>query len=177
MKIAKALKLKNRLAGEVARLKGIALANNSREESQESNYDIHELVTSGLPKRVSELVTVKTIIACSNAGYEIAGSAIPVDLAGLARTPYWAIFMIAELKGLIQSLGEMPTKNGHFNEHRGYGLGNVEPKPVVYVAAVKQPDVDRLVANYQTQIDELQDALDAHNATFSDCTLLDGITV
>lgn len=171
MKIAKALKLKNRLAGEIARLKGIAQANNSREDSQEANYDVKTVVTTTLPNKVGDLVAVKTIIACSNAGADV-----PKDLTSLSQTPYCAIFMIAELKGLIQSLGEMNTKNGPHNEHRGFGIGNTEPKPVVYVAAVKQGEVDGLVANYQEQIDALQDALDAHNATV-DSVLLDGIKI
>jgi len=170
MRIAKALKLKNRLAGEVARLKGIAQANNSRDEAQEANYDVRSVVLEGLPARVRDLVTVKTVIACSNA------KAVVQDADDLAKTPYWAIFMIAELKGLIQSLGEMNTKNGPFQEHRGYALSAAEPKPTVYVAAVKQVEVDALVAKYQGEIDVLQDALDAHNAT-AGSPLLDTITL
>ena len=170
MKIAKALKLKNRLAGEIARLKGIAQTNNSRDEAQEANYDVRFIVMECLPNRVRDLVTVKTVIACSNA------KAVVLEDADLVKTPYWGIFMIAELKGLIQSLGEMNTKNGPFQERHGYALGASEPKPTVYVAAVKQVEVDALVAKYQGNIDVLQDALDVHNAT-AGSLLLDSINI
>lgn len=170
MRIAKALKLKNRLAGEIARLKGIAQNHNSREGTQEANYDVRSVVLDVLPSRVRDIVTVKTAVSCSNAKAGIQ------DVTELTRTPYWAIFMIAELKGLIQSLGEMNTKNGPFQEHRGFAMGTAEPKPTVYVAAVKQAEVDSLVAKYQGEIDVLQDSLDAHNAT-AGSALLDSIKI
>ena len=67
MKIAKALKLKNRLAGEISRLKGIVQAKNVREATQKEVYDVKRIATVDLINVIDDLVLVKTVIAMSNA--------------------------------------------------------------------------------------------------------------
>lgn len=159
MKTAKALKLKNRLAGEVSRLKQIVQTYNSREETREEVYNVKTIVEKTLPQRVKELVLVKTSIACANAGEAF-------DLPGMyEKTAYWRIFMMAELKGLIETYRAMETKCGSFFERYAALQGNAEPKPTVYVAAFHQTDIDALVGKAEHDIDNLQDELDAHNAT------------
>jgi len=174
MKIAKALKLKNRLAGEITRLKQIVQTHNSREDFREKTYDILQIVNEKLPKVMEDLVLVKTIIACSN-GIEATGS---ITKEMLQNTPYWSIFMMAELKGLIETLRATDTKNGSFSHSvRSFiGSGSLENKPLVYIADLKQENVDEIIAASEKTIDALQDILDAHNATY-DSPLLNDITV
>ena len=168
MKIAKALKLKNRLAGEISRLKTIVQTHNSQDVSRESVYDVSTIVNETLPQRIGQLVLIKTSIACSNAGQH------ELSEAEYVQTPYWAIFMIAELKGLIETFRLMDTKNGSFQENRAFSA--VEPKPTVYVAAFKQGDVDAVIAQAEKTIDTFQDHLDTHNAVTS-LDLLDDISI
>jgi len=167
MKLAKALKLKNRLAGEITRLKGIIQTRNVVESGHEKIYDVQYIVETGLPKVIKNLVSVKTGIALANAK-EAHGS-----VEFYQTTPYWKIFMISEIRGLIDALRKMDTKNGKVSEYRGMGA---EVISVEYVGLVKQQDVDRIVLAYEKDIDRMQDELDAYNATV-DIEALEGISI
>src|SRR5439155_17404587 len=85
MKIAKALKLKNQLAGDVAQLKDLLAKQNSRSTKQKFDYDNREVLTR-LRAKLDELIRVKASIAAANT--EI----------------YDKIFRLAELKGLAATL-------------------------------------------------------------------------
>jgi hypothetical protein len=145
MKIAKALKLKNQLAGEVAQLKDLLTKQNSRSTKQKFDYDNREVLTR-LRTKVAELVKVKAAVAAANA--EV----------------YDKIFRLAELKGLVTTLTGLDTKAGVFHEGRGFGEAAYE---VEYVAQIGKVDVDKLVAELNTEIQSLQDALDEFNFTRS----------
>ena len=97
MKLAKALKLKNRLAGELAQLKDLLAKQNVRSSKQKFDYDNRE-VLARLRAKLDELVRVKTALAVSNA------------------EAYEKIFRLAELKGLTVTLGTLDTKQGIFHE-------------------------------------------------------------
>ena len=62
MKIAKALKLKNQLAGEVAQLKDLLTKQNSRSTKQKFDYENREVLTR-LRAKLDELVKVKAAVA------------------------------------------------------------------------------------------------------------------
>ena len=145
MKIAKALKLKNQLAGEVAQLKDLLTKQNSRSTKQKFDYDNRE-VLSRLRAKLDELVRTKAAVAAANA--EI----------------YGRIFRLAELKGLVTTLAGLDTKAGVFHEGRGFGEAAYE---VEYVAQLGKVDVDQLVAELSAEIQSLQDALDEFNFTRS----------
>jgi hypothetical protein len=145
MKIAKALKLKNQLAGEVAQLKELLIKQNSRSSKQKFDYDNREVLTR-LRAKLAELVRVKAVVAAANA--EI----------------YDKIFRLAELKGLVTTLTSLDTKAGVFHEGRGFGEDAYE---VEYVAQLGKVDVDKLVAELNAEIQALQDALDEFNFTRS----------
>jgi hypothetical protein len=145
MKIAKALKLKNQLAGEVAQLKELLAKQNSRSSKQKFDYDNRE-VLARLRVKVSELVKVKSAIAVANT--EI----------------YDKIFRLAELKGLVTTLNGLDTKAGVFNEGGRFGEPGYE---VEYMAQLGKVDVDELVAELKEEIQTLQDALDEFNFTRS----------
>ena len=143
MKIAKALKLKNQLAGEVAQLKELLTKQNSRSTKQKFDYDNREVLTR-LRAKLAELVKVKAAVAAANA--EI----------------YDKIFHLAELKGLVTALTGLDTKAGVFHEGRGFGEAAYE---VEYVAQLGKVDADKLVAELNAEIQSLQDGLDEFNFT------------
>jgi hypothetical protein len=145
MKLAKALKLKNQLAGEVAQLKELLGKQNVRSSKQKFDYDNREVLTR-LRAKLDELVRVKAALAVANA--EI----------------YEKIFRLAELKGLVAALAALDTKSGVFHEGRGFGEATYE---VEYVAQLGKVDVDKLVAELKNEIQALQDVLDEFNFTRS----------
>ena len=144
MKLANALKQKNKLAGEVAQLKELLAGQNSRSTKQKFDYDNRQ-VLADLRSRIDDLVKVKAAIGAANA--EI----------------YPKIFRLAELKGLVSTLRGLPAKEGVYAESLGYWQ-SVE---VEYVAQLKKAEVDQLAAELETEIQGLQDALDEFNFTHS----------
>jgi ABC-type Zn2+ transport system substrate-binding protein/surface adhesin len=145
MKIAKALKLKNQLAGEVAQLKELLTKQNVRSTKQMFDYDNREVLTR-LRAKLAELVKVKAAIGAANA--EV----------------YDKVLRLAELKGLVSTLTALDTKSGVFHEGRGFAEASYE---VEYVAQLGRVDVDKLVAELNAEIQSLQDALDEFNFTRS----------
>ena len=145
MKIAKALKLKNQLAGEAAQLKDLLTKQNSRSTKQKFDYENREVLTR-LRAKLDELVKVKAAVAAANA------------------EDYDKIFRLAELKGLVTTLTGLDTKAGVFHEGRGFGEAAYE---VEYIAQLGKMDVDKLVAELNAEIQSLQDALDEFNFTRS----------
>ena len=144
MKLAKALKQKNKLAGEVAQLKELLTQQNSRSTKQKFDYNNQEVITN-LRAKIDELVATKAAIGAANA--EV----------------YPKIFRLAELKGLVTVLKGLSTKEGVYAESLGYAQ-SVE---VEYVAQIKKAEADRLVEELEKEIQELQDALDEFNFTRS----------
>ena|SRR5438552_628313 len=145
MKVAKALKLKNQLAGEVAQLKDLLTKQNSRSTRQKFDYDNREVLTR-LRTKLAELVKVKAAVGAVN-----------VEV-------YDQIFRLAELKGLVTTLTGLDTKAGVFHEGRGFGEAAYE---VEYVAQLGKVDVDKVVIELTAEIQSLQDALDEFNFTRS----------
>ena len=143
MKLAKALKLKNQLAGEVAELKELLTKQNVRSSKQKFDYENRE-VLARLRARIEELVKVKAALGAANA--EV----------------YDKIFRLAELKGLVKTLTGLDTKTGVFHEGGRFGEPGYE---VEYVAQLGKVDVDKLVAELNEEIQALQDALDEFNFT------------
>lgn len=146
MKLAKALKLKNQVAGEVGRLKDLLTKQNVRSTKQPFDYNNADVLVS-LRGKIDELVKIKAAIAAANS--EI----------------YGKIFRMAELKGLITTLSALETRHGVFYE-RGSGYGE-QPVAVEYVAQLKAVEVDKLVAELRAEIQSLQDSLDEFNYTHS----------
>ena len=85
MKLTKALKLKNQLAGDVTELKDRLGKQNSRAATVPFDYDSRE-VLAALRENVDHLITVKSAIAAANGAQ------------------YPRIFRLAELKGLVDGL-------------------------------------------------------------------------
>lgn len=145
MKIAKALKLKNQLAGELAQLKELLIKQNVRSAKQKFDYNNREVLTR-LRAKLDELIKVKAALAAANV------------------EAYDKIFRLAELKGLAATLAGLDTKAGVFHEAGRFGEPGYE---VEYVAQLGKVDVDKLVAELKDEIQKLQDALDEFNFTRS----------
>jgi hypothetical protein len=144
MKLTKALKLKNKLAGEVTYLKQLLRTQNSRPSKQQFDYDIHEVLRK-LREATDRLVQVKTAVAAAN-----------VEV-------YEKVFRLAELKGLVTTLREVEANEGTQVERSAYGT----PLEIEYRAQLKKAELDDLAAQAETEIAVLQDALDEFNAVRS----------
>ena len=145
MKLTKALKLKNQLAGEVTELKDRLGKQNSRAATVPFDYDAGE-VLAALRAKAAQLVAVKSAIAAAN----------------VAQYP--RIFRLAELKGLVALLKALDVRHGVFKEAGSYAQPAYE---IEYVAQLKKSAVDALVAELDTEISALQDELDEFNHTHS----------
>lgn len=145
MKITKALKLKNQLAGEVSELKDRLAKQNSRAVKVPFDYNTQEVLVA-LHKKIDRLIAVKSAIAAANAGL------------------YPSIFRLAELKGLVALLKSLDVRHGVYKEGGNYAQTAYE---VEYTAQLKKAEVDKLVSELETEISGLQDQLDEFNHTQS----------
>ena len=144
MKLAKALKEKNRIVGQINKLKAIVQRENSREVKSSSKVD-REKVYAELTKAIEELVTLKTAIFQANRGI------------------YASIVAIGEMKAMIPWLQGLTTTTGVV-ETPQYGR-NGEVYSREYTAFLTQEDIDAKVAEFEASIAKLQDEIDAYNAT------------
>ena len=145
MKLTKALKLKNQIAGEITELKERLAKQNSHAVTIPFDYDARE-VLAALHTKMEQLVTVKSALAVAN-----------VEL-------YPRIFRLAELKGLVALLKTLDARHGIYKEGGSYAQSAYE---VEYVAQLKKAEVDGLVKNLEAEITELQDLLDERNHELS----------
>jgi hypothetical protein len=136
--LAKALKVKNRLAGRLAKVQADIQAFNSVPEGRVGQVDVPELLKAR-EELVDVLVVLKT--AVNEANREIQRD----------------IYELAEKKATALFLAGVNTRHGP--EPAVY-MGTTE---VNYVAALKKADVDALILRLEKEIDRLQDKLDQFN--------------
>jgi hypothetical protein len=136
--LAKALKVKNRLAGRLAKAQADIQAFNSVPEGQADQVNVPALVQAR-EELVGALVGLKAAINDAN------------------REAQRDIYDLAEKKATAQFLAGVNTRHGP--------QPAVYPSTtdVSYVAALKKADVDGLVARLEKEIDQLQDKLDQFN--------------
>ena len=132
--LGKALKIKNRLTGRLAKVQADVQAYNSVSEGLAGQVDVPALMKTR-EELVGALVGLKTAINEAN------------------REAQRDIYDLAEKKGTVQFLAGVCTRHGP--------QPAVYPNTteVSYVAALKKTDVDTLVARLETEIDQLQDRL------------------
>lgn len=143
MKIAKALKVKNRLAGDIRRLEQIVSRENSR-KADEFDRDKVIKYLSELTDTREELILLKTKIQRKTA--PIADKLI----------------RLAELKGEIEFFQSLNPTEGIIYSDAGYGNPQ---KEVVYKAYYNRDAIDESIVIFQNEIAELQDEVDEYNAT------------
>lgn len=135
--LAKALKLKNRLAGKVAKLTQTVQAYNSIQQGAEP-VDVRAAYAQRADL-VARLTDLKSQIAKANQ---------PIQKA---------IYELAEKKAEVALLSGLATKHGTYKE--GYPTAG----EVTYVAHLRKAEVDELVGRLEGEIDRLQDRLDGFN--------------
>jgi hypothetical protein len=136
--LAKALKVKNRLAGRLAKVQADIQAYNSVPAGQADQVNVPALLRTR-EELVGALVGLKTAINDAN------------------REAQRDIYLLAEKKATAQFLAGVSTRHGP--------QPAVYPNTteVRYVAALKKADVDALVVRLEKEIDQLQDRLDQFN--------------
>jgi hypothetical protein len=136
MNITKSLKLKKKLIKQADAAYNRFSKYNSVDVTAETPYDAMAAYQEWIDL-VNQLIDLKTKIHLANA---------PV---------YGKIFRMSELKSLISQLKRVSTTAGKV---RGYG------EEVVMIAAMTLVQRDELINQFETEIDQLQDELEAHNA-------------
>ena len=140
--LAKALKLKNRLAGRLAQI------NN---ELQQSNSVLQEQVTLPGFKNFSKNLElrralVQSILDVKNALYKANAGIQP------------SLNEMAELKSEISFLNSLPTTEGTYK----HGYQNTDN---VYVCNLSKEEINLRIRELEARIDRLQDEVDAYNVT------------
>lgn len=142
MNIAKALKVKNRLVGELNNLQQIFNRENSRRNDNPSTVDVEEVYRK-ITNTFSKLVALKGAI-------NEASAPISVKLVTLAETKQYINF----IKGIPCREGEELTLVGSNREKLSYQ----------WKAFFNKENLDKQQENLQLQINKLQDDIDTFNA-------------
>lgn len=141
MNINKALKEKNKLVKSILERSKRITEENSVIVGAVRNYS-PTVELDVMMEEISELVNLKASIHRANA--EV----------------YDKIFRLSELKNLAKTLRGVSTQEGNVNRGR-YGDTTI----MTYESEIKTSEKDSLIRNIETLIEELQEELDAHNAT------------
>jgi hypothetical protein len=136
--LAKALKIKNRLTGRLAKVQADIQGYNSVPEGQAGQVNVLTLMETR-EELVGALVALKAAINEAN------------------REAQRDIYDLAEKKAAAQFLGGINTRHGP--------QPPVYPTTTVinYVAVLKKADMDAQIARLEKEIDQLQDRLDQFN--------------
>lgn len=141
--LAKALSVKNRLAGRLAQARTNIETYNSvlagqRDGEGESTVDVRA--------EYERLLTLQEGLIAVKAAVQRANAAVYED-----------VLRLGEKKALIQMLAELNTKHGSEPGYNG-----VEYR---YSATILKPEVLEMVRRLEGEIDKLQDRLNQYNAT------------
>lgn len=141
MNINKALKEKNKLVKSILERSKRITEENSVIVGAVRNYS-PTVELDVMMEEINELVNLKASIHRANA--EV----------------YDKIFRLSELKNLAKTLRGVSTQEGNVNRGR-YGDTTI----MTYESEIKTSEKDSLIRNIESIIEELQEELDAHNAT------------
>ena len=139
MNVKQALKVKNKITTRINELYSLAKSYNSIEEGNPRRYSVIGLLNEA-NELTRELVDLKTKIHLAN------------------QPVYGKIFLMAELKGRVKQLKGISCEEGKVTERYGSTV------------AVKEVELDivqrdAMVKQLESDIEQLQDELDVHNAT------------
>ena len=141
--LAKALSVKNRLAGRLAQARSNIETYNSvlagqRDEQGASNVDVRA--------EYERLLMIQDGLVAVKAAIQRANAAVYED-----------VLRLGEKKALVQMVSNLNTKHGSEPGYNG-----VEYR---YLATIQKPEALELVRRLEAEIDKLQDGLNAYNAT------------
>jgi len=144
--LAKALKIKNRLVGELASLQAVARQHNSLPIESRGEKSVRlDKVWEDIQNTSNRIVELKSKIA-------VATAQIAPFLVDLAET-----------KSTISFLETLPIKEGKEDTQIGYGV-NSSLKTVVWNSFIDEASKNKLVKENKNRLDLLQDKIDEFNA-------------
>lgn len=143
MTIKQALKLKNRLVGQITDTQIKMLKYNSISELNDRAYSTKELLEQYY-SLVNQLVALKSEIHKAN------------------TEVYDKIFLLSELKSIVKHLKNMDCTNG-ISEDDYYR--RISDSQTVRKSEISVIERDSEVKFLESRIDEIQDELDLHNST------------
>jgi chromosome segregation ATPase len=136
--LAKALKVKNRLAGRLSQVTTTIKLYNSTVKGRAGEVNVAQLDIER-KQLVDALVALKAAIYENNRGI------------------YRYLAELEEKKGEIEFLKNLITRHGTEPGYQG--------QMFEYVAVIKKTDVDKRIKQLERDIDALQDMIDAYNAS------------
>jgi hypothetical protein len=140
--LAKALSVKNRLAGRLSQARSNIETYNSVPVGQRDGESRESVDVRAEYERL--LMLQEGLVAVKAAVHR-------------ANTPvYEDVLRLAEKKALVKMLGGLNTKHG---TEPGYGM------EFLYAATLRKPEVLEMVRRLEAEIDKLQDKLNHFNAT------------
>lgn len=144
MKLQKALKLKNTIAGEISSLQNLIRSKNNYTEGSYIDLEAFDtrVLFQELLDKIEDLVNLKLMI--NDANEEIQPK----------------IYTISEYKSLITFWNQIPTTCGTINIS-SYG-GNTVTN---YITQFTEVEKMEMVKKYQGLVDLLQEEIDQHNYT------------
>ncbi len=140
MTVKQALKAKNKLVVSIMECYSLAKEYNSIEEGNPRRYSVIGLLNEA-NELTRELVELKAKIHRANA---------PV---------FDKIFLMAELKGRVKFLKSIPVDEGKVSDRYSLSSGSVKE------VELNVADRNAMIKGLETEIEELQEQLDLHNAT------------
>jgi hypothetical protein len=144
--LAKALKVKNRLVGELSNLQNVARQHNALPVESRGEKSVRlDKVWQDIQTTSNHLVELKSKIAVATAPI----TPLLVDLA--------------ETKSTIAFLESLQIKEGKEDTQIGYGV-NSSLKTVVWNSFIDEAAKTKLIKENKNRIDSLQDQIDEFNA-------------
>lgn len=139
VKLSKALKLKNRLTGEIARLRQLLSKENLKAPGAKRNYDCLD-INSEMNSKIKQLIKLKTAIVKANVGV------------------YEKILQMEEVKSLIKYYESFQCE-GSTRSFNGKEYVDVELEPTI-----DRLTVDKELLTLRKMAEDLQDEIDEFNA-------------
>ena len=138
MNVKQALKVKNKLVGDIKECYRIIQTQNSIEEGNPRRYSVKKKIEE-IASLTDELVQLKAQLHRANASV------------------YEKIFQMAEIKGIIKELKKMDVSEGKQDSRYG---------SVVSVKEVEMTVIERdvIVKQYEAEVEKIQNELDIHNS-------------
>jgi hypothetical protein len=141
MKLAKALKLKNKLISEYNDVVIKMQSCNSSDKDAKKNYNAKELLAQA-QIQMNQIVNLKTALHNTSA---------PI------RSD---IFLLGELKNLLTRINSISTHEGEIKQNTYSGMSII-----TYVVDINEEEKVQKVKSIQKEIEDIQEKIDEFNAT------------
>ena len=140
MKLYKALKLKNKLVGEINKLQSLISSKNSFIAGSDITYNVENLLTEWNSKK-NKLISLKLAINEANNGIQE------------------NIYKLSEIKSSISLYNSLTTIKG--KHYDGYSRDTV----LEYDCQISEIEKENRIKNLEKQLEEIQESIDTYNYT------------